>query len=293
MPRLVLIGAASAQFGFGLCGDVLRSKTLSGSTLVLHDINARALESVASRVSDFIREKNLPFKIEATTDLKQALAGADFVVISIEVGDRFRLWELDWKLPLQFGFPQVYGECGGPGGLFHAWRVIPPVLEICADIERLCQQAVVFNLTNPMAYLCLAAVRSFPALNFYGLCHEVASLGRYLPRLCGLPLEEISFRAGGMNHFSVLLEVRDRQGRDLYPRVLEEARKFFAGEIGEARRLAQFMGENAGTASHPFEERGLWPLFLDTYRLLPITTDSHFGEYLGWASSLADHQGIE
>jgi len=67
----------------------------------------------------------LPYSLEATTSRREALRKADFVIIAIEVGDRYALWEQDWKVPLQFGIHQVYGENGGPGGLFHSLRIIP------------------------------------------------------------------------------------------------------------------------------------------------------------------------
>ena len=136
--RIVLIGAGSAQFGYGTIGDVLQSEVLQGSTIVLHDINPTSLAVVEKTGRDFIEEKNLPFNITATTDRLEAFQGADFLVISIEVGDRFKLWEQDWRIPQQYGITQVYGENGGPGGLFHSLRITPPILEICADIMKVC-----------------------------------------------------------------------------------------------------------------------------------------------------------
>ena len=64
-----------------------------------------------------------------------------FCIISIEVGKRFELWDQDWKIPLQYGIRQVYGENGGPGGLFHSLRQIPPIIEICEDINLICPDA--------------------------------------------------------------------------------------------------------------------------------------------------------
>ena len=87
-------------------------------------------------------------------------------MISIEVGDRFELWEQDRSVPQQFGFRQVFGENGGPGGLFHSLRVIPPILEICEDISRICPDAWVFNYSNPMSRICTTVHRKFPNLKF-------------------------------------------------------------------------------------------------------------------------------
>ncbi|MBJ2355417.1 alpha-glucosidase, partial [Sphaerochaeta sp. S2] len=117
--KIVLIGAGSAQFGLGTLGDIMQSKTLVGSTISLVDINAEALKKVYNKANAFVEANNLPFTIEATTDRKEALQGCDVVVISIEVGNRFQLWDEDWTIAQQYGINQVYGENGGPGGVFH------------------------------------------------------------------------------------------------------------------------------------------------------------------------------
>ena len=147
--RIVLIGAGSAQFGYGTIGDILQSEALEGSHIVLHDINPDTLAIVAETGRAFIEERGLPFTISATTKRTEAFEGADFLVISIEVGDRFELWEQDWRIPQQYGVQQVYGENGGPGGLFHSLRIIPPILEICADVMKLCPAGDSLQLQQP------------------------------------------------------------------------------------------------------------------------------------------------
>ena len=151
--RIVLIGAGSAQFGYGTIGDILQSKVLEGSHIVLHDINPATLAVVEQSGRAFIEEHRLPFSISATTERAEAFSGADFLIISIEVGNRFELWEQDWRIPQQYGVRQVYGENGGPGGLFHSLRIIPPILEICADALEICPESTVFNFSNPMSMI--------------------------------------------------------------------------------------------------------------------------------------------
>ena len=170
--KIVLIGAGSAQFGYGTLGDIFQSATLAGSEIVLHDINPKSLALTEQTARDFIAREDLPFSVSATTDRKAALKGACFVIISIEVGDRFALWDLDWQLPQQYGIQQVYGENGGPGGLFHSLRIIPPILAICEDIAAICPDAWIFNYSNPMSRICTTVGRKFPQLNFVGMCHD-------------------------------------------------------------------------------------------------------------------------
>ena len=207
MPeKIVLIGAGSAMFGLGSLGNVLNSRVLSGCTVALHDINEQALSRVERVARRYIEEKRLPYTLQATTSRSEALRGAGYCIIAIEVGNRYALWEQDWKIPLQYGIHQVYGENGGPGGLFHALRIIPPILEICGDIERLCPEAWVINLSNPLTRICLAIHRKHPHLKAIGVCHEVVSLKEHLPKILGTPWSNLRVKAGGLNHFSVLLE---------------------------------------------------------------------------------------
>ena len=167
--RIVLIGAGSVQFGLGTIADVLLSKHLVGSTIVLHDINPQSLQQVEEVAKNAIEIREMDAHLEATTSRTQALEGADHVIISIEVGDRFELWEQDYEIPLKHGSRQTYGENGGPGGLFHSLRIIPPIVEICKDANDLCPEALIFNLSNPMSRICLAIHREFPNLNIIGL----------------------------------------------------------------------------------------------------------------------------
>ncbi len=277
-PRIILIGAGSAMFGLGALGDIFKSQVLAGCTVVLHDINPQALASIEAVASAYLEQNNLPYTLEATTSRPEALCGAHFCIISIEVGNRYELWEQDWKIPLQYGIRQVYGENGGPGGLFHALRIIPPILQICGDIQAICPEAYVINLSNPMIRIAHAIHTKYPALRSIGLCHEVSALIEHLPRLLETPFENLSIRAGGLNHFSILAEATFTDtGEDAYPLIRQKGPEYF-------RKAPAYFG-NLG-------ERDLFLEILNRYGYLPITTDSHFGEYIHWAYDVADHRGI-
>lgn len=306
--KIVLVGAGSAQFGYGTLGDVFQSKTLYGSEIVLHDINPSALAVTEKTARDFLAAEDLPFTVSATTDRKTALKGAEFVIISIEVGDRFALWDLDWQLPQQYGIQQVYGENGGPGGLFHSLRIIPPILDICADVADICPNAWIFNYSNPMSRICTTVHRRFPQLNFVGMCHEIASLERYLPEMLGTPFENLNLRAAGLNHFSVLLEASYKDsGTDAYGDVRAKAPDYFSRLPGYSDilaytrthgKLVQTEGSTERDAlggkdsAYPWADRTLFKEILEKFHHLPITGDSHFGEYIRWASEVSDHRGI-
>lgn len=291
---IVLIGAGSAMFGLGTLGDIFKSKALEGSSIVLHDINPQALQKVESIAQRTIKERGLPFTLSATTSRQDALKDATFCIISIEVGNRFDLWEQDWRIPQQHGIRQIYGENGGPGGLFHSLRIIPPILDICKDVNTICPNAYVLNYSNPMARICLTIKRKFPDLKVVGLCHEVASLPRHLPLILETPLSNLSFKAGGLNHFSVLLEVTYKDtGQDAYPDVRRKAPAYFESARTVTETLAELKGSGSVPPTHrKWPDRGLFKEILERFGYLPITDDSHFGEYVHWAYQVADHQGI-
>lgn len=271
MSRIVLIGAGSAMFGLGALGDIFKSEKLTGSTIVLVDINPKTLGDVENVAKEYIAEHKLNYAIEATTDRKQALKGADFTIISIEVGDRYELWEMDWHIPQQYGIKQVYGENGGPGGVFHALRILPPILDICEDIDKICPESTVFNLSNPMTTISMAIKARYPKMRLIGLCHEISSLVIHLPKMLDTSFDNLMIKAGGLNHFSVLLEAKYRDtGKDAYPEIRQKTPDYFG----------------------PTEERGLFMAIFKYFGVIPNTTDSHFGEYIPWAQETADIKGI-
>lgn len=300
--RIVLIGAGSAQFGYGTIGDILQSKVLEGSTIVLHDINPNTLAVVADTARAFITDHQLPFSIVSTTNRMEAFQGADFLISSIEVGNRFDLWEQDWRIPQQYGVQQVYGENGGPGGLFHSLRIIPPILDICADVMKYCPDATVFNFSNPMSRICTTVTRAFPDLKFIGLCHEIASLRNFLPHILGVPYDALEVRAAGLNHFSAVLTAKYKDtGKDAYPDIRARAPVFFENMpsmdaihkyFKETGQWPEKMEDFAVMETEAWPERRVFKVILEKFGLMPITSDSHFGEYIQWAYDITDHKGI-
>lgn len=307
MTRIVLVGAGSLQFGTGMLGDIFQSAPLAGADVVLNDINEAAAKRTAALAQGHVTSRGLTHRISVETDLAKALKGADFVVISIEVGDRFALWDMDWHIPQQYGIQQVYGENGGPGGLFHSLRIIPPILEICGKVMEHAPGATVFNYSNPMSRIVTTVHRAYPDLKIIGMCHEIASLERHLPPMLGQKRANIFYRAGGLNHFSVMSECRYvDSGKDAYPDVRAKAPDYFSRQPGfsEVLNASRKTGKSVNTEgwmevdlSHvkeirPWSDRWLFKVILERFGMLPITYDSHFGEYITWAHDVADHRGI-
>lgn len=307
MTKIVLVGAGSLQFGTGMLGDVFQSAHLAEAEIILNDINEAAAKRTEGVANAFITENGLQQSVRVESDLAKALPGADFVVISIEVGDRFALWDMDWKIPQQYGISQVYGENGGPGGLFHSLRIIPPIINICGKVMEHAPNATVFNYSNPMSRITTTVHRAYPGIKFIGMCHEIASLERHLPLILEQPRENIQYRAGGLNHFSVMTEVTYLDsGKSAYDDVRARAEGYFGKQPGysEILNASRQTGQAVDTEgwmeidlSHitevrPWSDRWLFKVILDRFGALPITYDSHFGEYIQWAQDCSDHRGI-
>jgi len=283
MHKIVLIGAGSTNFGLGTIGDIFKSQSLHGSTVVLHDINSETLKKTKNIAEKFKEQLDVNINIEASTNRREALKNATFCVISIEVGKRFELWEQDWNIPLEHGVKQIYGENGGPGGLFHSLRIAPVIVDICDDIVDICPDAFVFNYSNPMQRICHAVTTKYPELKFVGLCHEIASMERQLPILMETNYNNIEIKAGGLNHLSILIEAKYKDTKkDGYPIIHKKFKKFYS----------ELINEHEGYPSEPGAERGVFFELYYKYGYLPITTDSHLGEYIQWAYNVADHKAI-
>ena len=307
MTKIVLVGAGSLQFGTGMLGDIFQSAHLAEAEIVLNDINEAAAKRTEGVANAFITENGLQQSVRVESDLAKALPGADFVVISIEVGDRFALWDMDWRIPQQYGISQVYGENGGPGGLFHSLRIIPPIINICGKVMEHAPNATVFNYSNPMSRITTTVHRAYPGIKFIGMCHEIASLERHLPLILEQPRENIQYRAGGLNHFSVMTEVTYLDsGKSAYDDVRARAEGYFGKQPGylvilnASRQTGQAVDTEGWmeidlshiTEVRPWSDRWLFKVILDRFGALPITYDSHFGEYIQWAQDCSDHRGI-
>lgn len=271
MPKtkIVLIGAGSVSFGTGTLCDLFATRHhLEGSSIALVDINAEAVETMAAVARRLNTATGEPFTIQATTDRREVLAGAEFIIIAVAVRRNER-WRLDFQIPLKHGVKQVLGENGGPGGLFHCMRNIPIILGICRDIEELCPEALVLNFTNPEGRICLAATR-YTDLQFVGLCHGIGMAQTAWNRVVDVPEEEIDLRAAGLNHFTWVLDARHRDtGEDLYPVFREKLVQKGVKEV----RLSPHYAFGIELSRYLMETYGLWP----------SCSDDHIGEYLSYA----------
>jgi alpha-galactosidase/6-phospho-beta-glucosidase family protein len=257
--KIVLIGAGSMDFGAWTVADVLGHPDLHGGTLSLVDIDADALRLVRKVAARMNAEWGSGMTIEATVDRTRALPNADFVIVAIEV-ERMARWQLDFEIPLKHGLRQPFAENGGPAGFAHAARNIAPVLAICADMRKLCPDAWLFNYTNPVPRVALAA-RKYGGIKGAGFCHGIGLGCEHMSRVLGIPEEQLDIKAAGLNHFSWVVDLRRKPGgEDLYPAL--------------RRAIATWPKDFHPLTRDVFAEFGLWPM----------CGDSHIAEYLPWVT---------
>jgi len=265
--KIVLIGAGSATFGRKMIADVLGSEELRkiDCTLVLVDINEKTLEPMYKFANLLKNHYGSSTKIEKTSNRLEALPEANYVILSV-ARKRWQLWDQDFSMPLTYGFEQVFGECGGPGALFHALRSFELVIPICKDIERICPDSLVINFTNPVSRV-MMAINYLTKVNAVGLCHGVFQAHKIISTVLRRPLEELDILSGGINHFYWIVKIADaKTGEDLYP---------------EFKRKVQ-------------DNRALLPplcrKLLEVFGLLTYPVDSHPAEYLSFAYEITGPQ---
>ncbi len=225
MPKITFIGAGSTVFAKNLLGDILSFPELAGSEIALFDIDTERLrtsEIVAHRVAEALGAQP---KISATTDRRVALEGADYAISMIQVGGYKPSTVVDFEVPKKYGLRQTIADTLGIGGIMRGLRTIPVLLDMCHDMEEVAADVTFLQYVNPMAMNCWAISRA-STIKTVGLCHSVQGTAHQLADDIGIPLEEINYIAGGINHMAFYLKF-ERNGENLYPRirqVMEEKR---------------------------------------------------------------------
>ena len=216
-PKITFIGAGSVEFTGMLLGDILAYPELQGATISLHDIVPERLDVATGVARAIAADQGASPEIEAHADRRAALEDADYAINMIQVGGHTATLA-DLEIPAKYGLRQTIGDTLGVGGVFRALRTIPVMEGIAADMAAVCPDAWLLNYTNPMAILCQATYMGTPLKKIVGLCHSVHNTGEELAELVGVPFEEVTFNAAGVNHQAFVLRF-ERDGEDLYPRL--------------------------------------------------------------------------
>lgn len=289
MAKIAMIGAGSLVFCKTLMSDFLATPALAGSEYRLMALTHTRLDRMESFVNRMIKDNGIDATVVATTDRREALKDADYVVVMIQSGgvEEFRQ---DYEIPLKYGVDQCIGDTMGPGGVFRALRHIPALLEIANDMRELCPNAILFNYANPMA-MCCWALGKVPGLQYVGLCHGVQTTLDLIASYTDVPKAEIDYLCAGINHMGWFLRL-EHEGKDLYPRLKENFEKpgYYVNEKVRAevmRHFGYFMTESTGHLSEYL------PYFRKNQKALELYCDEpsfggESGAYYKYSAMLAE-----
>ena len=251
MAKIAMIGAGSIVFCKTLMSDLLATPALKGAEYALMAPTHRRLDKMHAFAQRMAADNNIDAKVTATTDRREALRNADYVVIMIQVGG-MKAFGHDYQIPLKYGVDQCIGDSLGPGGIFRGLRTIPVLLDIAKDMRELCPNALMLNYANPMATCCWA-LGTVPGISFVGLCHGVQTTMDLIGGYVGVKKDEIDYLAAGINHMAWFLKL-EKNGKDLYPalRANIEKPEYYVNEKVRCevmRHFGYFMTESTGHLS--------------------------------------------
>ncbi len=229
MNKITFMGAGSTVFVRNVLGDCMCSDTLKDWEFSLYDIDPVRLQESYEIISAMNETKGGHGKVTAhlgVENRKEALRGARFVVNAIQVGLYDPCTIIDFEVPKKYGLRQTIGDTLGIGGIMRALRTIPVMADFARDMEEVCPDALFLNYTNPMAMLS-GYMQRYTGIQTVGLCHSVQVCSETLLKELGMEdkLEGRRELIAGINHMGWLLELRDRDGVDLYPEIRRRARE--------------------------------------------------------------------
>ena len=249
--KIALIGAGSIVFCKTLLNDMFNTPSLGGFEYALMSPTMTKIEKMKNYAQKIIDKNNLKSTVYATTDRREALKDAKYIILMFQIGGN-DAYKFDYEIPLGYGVDQCIGDSMGPGGIFRFLRTFGIMRGIDADIKELCPGAIVLNYVNPMGMVCSYLGRATD-MRYIGLCHGVQTTMDLISGYTNVPKDKIDFIAAGINHMAWFLKL-EHEGRDLYPllRANMEKPEYYINEKvrGEVmRHCGYFMTESTGHLS--------------------------------------------
>ena len=233
--KITFMGAGSTVFSKNVLGDTMLCESFHDMTIALYDIDMDRLEEsyiLITAMNDSINEGRATVeKYLGVEQRKDALRGADFVVNAIQVGLYDPCTIIDFEIPKKYGLRQTIADTLGIGGIMRGMRTIKVMKEFAADIEEVCPNAWLLNYTNPMSII-TGYMQRYTKVKTVGLCHSVQVCSDRLLKALGMEdkLEGRYETIAGINHMAWLLDIRDKDGNDLYPEIKTRAKEKNATE---------------------------------------------------------------
>lgn len=286
--KIAYIGGGSRGWAWTFMTDLAMEPKMSGS-ISLYDIDKEAAkhnEIIGNKISDRMDTVG-KWRYETSQSMKEALTGADFVVISILPGT-FDEMEADVHMPERLGIFQSVGDTAGPGGMMRALRTIPMFVEIAEAIKTYAKDAWVINYTNPMSLCVKTLYHVFPEIKAFGCCHEVFGTQKVLQGIAEQALNiehidrnEIQVNVLGINHFT-WFDYASYKGIDLFP----VYQKYIEEHFEEGYEVKD---ENWANACFACMHRVKFDLFRE-YGLIAAAGDRHLAEFMPSSRYLKDEK---
>jgi len=281
MPRIAFMGAGSTIFAKNVLGDCILTPEIEDLDIALHDIDPVRLRDSRLLIENIARNAGKKIRLTSTTERREALHGADFVVDAIQVGGYEPCTVTDFEIPKKYGFRQTIGDTTSIGGIFRTLRTAPVLEAFAEDIQAVCPDAWFINYTNPMSMLS-GYLQRFTGVKTIGLCHSVQICARTL--LHELDMDDAypgcRWEIAGINHMAWLLRIEDRDGNDLYPEIKRRAAAHFAGlethpcDLDQVRldlmlRFGYYVTESSEHQAeyHPYYIKQAHPELIDRFKI--------------------------
>jgi len=233
--KIAFLGAGSTIFARNVLGDCMCTPALRDSEIALYDVGEKRLkdsEIILNAINKNINKGRADIRTYlGVENRKDALRNADFVVNAIQVGGYDPCTITDFEIPKKYGLRQTIADTLGIGGIMRGLRTIPVLREFAEDMEEVCPNALFMNYTNPMAIL-TGYMQRYTKIRTVGLCHSVQKCSEEVLKHLGMEdkLEGRTELIAGINHMAWLLELKDKDGNDLYPEIRERAAGINASE---------------------------------------------------------------
>lgn len=293
-PKIVIIGGGSVQWTPTLVNDIALTRALREAELALYDIDAAALRRIMPACQRIVETHGTGLRIYPTVDRERALQDADFVVLSVGIGG-LEAARNDLEIPARYGTYQSVGDTAGPGGLARALRHIPFAVALAREMEQLCPQAWLLNLTNPMTTICRSITKA-TSIRTIGLCHEVDGFHTQMANLFQVPMDAVQFEVAGINHFPAIIRL-NIGGKDGFARLrawLDEHDPFTFVDIHPVESPFEVFQDFLAVKLSLFAERGTLFGAGDRHvvEFLPgmLTAETQFGERYGVRLTTAEHR---
>lgn len=251
--KVAFIGAGSVGFTRTLLSDLLTVPEFSDIQVAFTDINEYNLSMTSQLCQRDIDENGLKIKIHSTTDRREAVKGAKYVINCVRIGG-LEAFAYDVEIPLKYGIDQCVGDTICTGGIMYGQRGIAAILEFCKDIKELAMpDCIMLNYANPNAMITWAC-NKYGGIRTIGLCHGVQHGHDQIAKVLGLEREEVDIICAGINHQTWYIQVKhngiDKTG-DLLE-AFEKHEEFSKNEkvrIDMLRRFGYYSTESNGHLS--------------------------------------------